>query len=412
VITLNLGGNNSRPTAALKTTTNERKVSMQSSKTLLLTTLGAMVTSTALAATCSIDGNTRYQMIDGFGFSDGWSGTLSSAKNNALYNTIGMTIFRAFINPNAGDYVTPAANITAARNAGATIFATGWANRSWGVNGHLPSNRYAEYASWLASEANSKNLPMISPFNEPDGNVATQIRWTPTEILNFIKNNSASIGRPIIMPEAINFQDQYSDPVLNDATAASRVTIVAGHFYGGGNFVHQNALNKGKRVWQTEHLIANSQTSMSACMTLAKEITDAMNNRFSAYCWWWVNDNVTDGSNLVNNNGTIYKNGYTMGQFAKWVRPGKQRIACTYNPSSGIYATAYRNNGIVVVAINTGSSSVNQTFSFANITGLSTMSVHRTSSSQNMAGLGTVTLSNNSFTYSLPAQSITTFHQF
>jgi glucuronoarabinoxylan endo-1,4-beta-xylanase len=125
-----------------------------------------------------------------------------------------------------------------------------------------------------------------------------------------------------------------------------------------------------------------------------------------------VNDGATDGSDLVNSSGTIFKNGYTMGQFAKYVRPGKVRISSTYNPNSNVFVTAYRNNGIVVVAINTGSTSVSQTFSFANITGLSTMNVNRTSSSQNMAGLGTATLSNNSFTYSLPAQSITTFHQF
>lgn len=365
-----------------------------------------------LKATAVINGSTTYQTIDGFGFSDGWSGTLSSAKNNALYNTLGFSIFRAFVNPNSGDYVTPAANITAARNAGAFIFATGWANRSWGVNGHLPSSRYAEYANWLRSEAASKNFDMVSPFNEPDGNVATQIRWTPTEILNFIKNHGSTIGKPLMMPEAISFNDSYSDPVLNDATAAAKITIVAGHFYGNGNRVHQNALDKGKRVWQTEHLIANSQTSIDACMTLAKEISDAMNNKFSAYCWWWVRDSVTDGSNLVNNNGTIYKNGYTMGQFAKWIRPGKVRIAATYNPTSGVYVTAYRNNGVVVVAVNTSSSSVSQSFTIQNISGLSSFKVHRTSSSENMADKGTVTISNNAFTYTLPAKSVTTFHQF
>jgi glucuronoarabinoxylan endo-1,4-beta-xylanase len=136
-----------------------------------------------------------------------------------------------------------------------------------------------------------------------------------------------------------------------------------------------------------------------------------MNNKMSAYFWWWVND--TDNNiNLVNSSGTIFKNGYTIGQFAKWIRPGKQRIACTYNPTSNVYVTAYRGSGIVIVAVNTGSSSVSQAFSFSNITGLSTMNVHRTSSSENMASKGTVTVSNNSFTYTLPAQSVTTFHQF
>lgn len=363
-------------------------------------------------ATAVINGGTSYQTIDGFGFSDGWSGTLSSAKNNALYGTLGLSIFRAFINPNAGDYVTPAANISAARAAGAKVFATGWADRSWGVSGHLPASRYADYANWLKNEAANKNVDYISPFNEPDGNVSTQIRWTPTEILNFIKNNAPTIGKPIIMPEAISFNDAYSDPVLNDATARNNISIVAGHFYGNGNRVHQNALDRGKHVWQTEHLIENSQTNITAAMTFAKEVSDAMNNQFSAYCWWWVNDNATDGSNLVNNSGTIYKNGYVLGQFAKWIRPGKVRIAATYNPTSGIYVTAYRNNGLVIVAINTSTSAVNQSFSLSNITGVSSLNVHRTSNTQNMASLSAATVANNAFTYSLPAQSVTTFHQF
>ncbi|WP_343692668.1 hypothetical protein [Chitinophaga sp.] len=365
-----------------------------------------------LASTAVIDGSVSYQNIDGFGFSDGWSGTLSSAKNNSLYGTLGLSIFRAFINPNSGDYVTPTANITAARAAGATIFATGWADRTWGVSGHLPSSRYADYANWLKTEAANKGFDYVSPFNEPDGNVATQIRWTPTEILNFIKNYAPTIGKPIIMPEAINFNDSYSDPVLNDATAVNNVSIVAGHFYGNGNWVHQNAINKGKRVWQTEHIIANSQTDITNAMTFAKEVSDAMNNQFSAYCWWWVNDGVTDGSNLVNSSGTIYKNGYMLGQFAKWIRPGKIRISATYNPASNVFITAYRNNGIVIVAVNTGTSAVTQSFSISNISGLSSFQVHRTSANENMASLGTQTVSNNAFTYTLPAQSVTTFHQF
>lgn len=363
-------------------------------------------------STAVIDGSVSYQTIDGFGFSDGWSGTLSSAKNNALYGTLGLSIFRAFINPNAGDYVTPTANITAARAAGATVFATGWADRTWGVSGHLPSSRYADYANWLKTEAANKGFDYVSPFNEPDGNAATQIRWTPTEILNFIKNNASTIGKPIMMPEAINFNDSYSDPVLNDATARNNVTIVAGHFYGNGNRVHQNAIDKGKRVWQTEHFIANSQTDITNAMTFAKEVSDAMNNKFNAYCWWWVRDAVTDGSNLVNSNGTIYKNGYMLGQFAKWIRPGKNRISATYNPASNVFITAYRNNGIVIVALNTGTSPVTQSFSISNITGLSSFQVHRTSANENMASLGTQTVSNNAFTYTLPAQSVTTFHQF
>ena len=136
-----------------------------------------------------------------------------------------------------------------------------------------------------------------------------------------------------------------------------------------------------------------------------------MNNQFSAYYFWWVNDN--DASvNLVNQSGTIYKSGYTGGQFAKWIRPGKQRIACTYNPTSNVYVTAYRGGGLVIVAVNTGTTSVSQSFSVANVTGVSSLNVNRTSSSENMASVASATVSGNAFTYTLPAKSITTFHQY
>jgi glucuronoarabinoxylan endo-1,4-beta-xylanase len=40
----------------------------------------------------------------------------------------------------------------------------------------------------------------------------------------------------------------YSDATLNDSTAVNNIAVVGGHFYGNGNYVHQNALNHGKHV--------------------------------------------------------------------------------------------------------------------------------------------------------------------
>jgi glucuronoarabinoxylan endo-1,4-beta-xylanase len=365
---------------------------------------------------CVVNTTSTLQVIDGFGFSDGWSGTLSAAKNKALYETLGLTIFRAFVHMNpATDYNTPMANINAAHAAGALVFATGWADKSWtNSTGHMLPSRYEDYAIWLRDQAIAKNIDYISPFNEPDGNIATQVRWTPTQILHFIKTNAPTIGKPIIMPEAIGFSDAYSDPVLNDSVARSNIAIVAGHFYGNGNYVHANALNKGFPVWQTEHIVENSATDITAAMEFAKEVSDAMNHLFSAYCWWWVNDNVSDGSNLVLNNGTIFKNGYVLGQFARWVRPGMVRCSATYNPASGIFVTAYRGdtNGIVIVAVNTNPTATSLDFMTQNGTNISRFAAYRTSASEGMANIAAAVVTNNSFSYTLPGQSVTTFVQF
>jgi glucuronoarabinoxylan endo-1,4-beta-xylanase len=200
-----------------------------------------------------------------------------------------------------------------------------------------------------------------------------------------------------------------TDPTLNNTTAASHVAVAAGHFYGGGNSVHQNALNKGKRVWMTEHFYDG--TDIGTCMSIAREVSDALNNSFSAYIWWRAYHDTLATDDMINGT-TLLKNGYTFGQFSKWIRPGKIRISTTYNPNSNIFVTAYRGNGLVIVVVNTGTTSVSQTYTLQNMTGVTSLLVHRTSSSQNMAAISNATVSNNSFTYSLPAQSVTTFHQF
>jgi len=278
------------------------------------------------------------------------------------------------------------------------------------ICGDLLSSQYGAYATFLNQAATTINLDWVSMQNEPD--------WCPnpgyesclpsgSEMATWCANNAPSVGKPIIVPEAVNFNDSISDAILNNSTAASHVSIVAGHFYGGGNIVHQNALNHGKHVWETEHYI--NGTDIGTAMTVAKEISDAMNNQFSAYFWWWIAPN--DPASFINGT-TVDKRGWVMGQYARYVRPGKNRVSSTYNPSSNVFVTAFHNGGIVIVAVNTGTSSVSQPFTIQNATGVNSFLVNRTSSTENMAGVTTANVSNNSFTYTLPAQSVTTFHQF
>lgn len=353
--------------------------------------------------------------MDGFGMCSKWAPALNSAQADAFFNTLGFSLHRCGIDATS-NFSTEAANASAAHARGAKVFGTPWSPpasmKSNGnlVGGSLNTGSYAAYASYLAGAANSIGLDYVSIQNEPNWLPDYEsCGWTATQLLNFCKNNAQNIGKPVIMPETVGFQDEYSDPTLNDSTAASHITYVGGHFYGAGNYVHQNALNHGKHVWMTEHYYDNYD--IGVCLNIAKEISDALNNSFSAYVWWRAFHTTYTSDDLINGS-TLLRNGYTMGQFSKWIRPGKQRISSTYNPTSGIYVTAYRGGGLVIVALNNSSSAVNQTFSIANVSGVSTLNVHRTSNSENMASKGTVTVSNNSFTYSLPAQSITTFHQF
>jgi glucuronoarabinoxylan endo-1,4-beta-xylanase len=363
-----------------------------------------------LKGTATIDGNVYYQTIDGIGFSSAWCGTLTTVKNDALYNTLGFSLLRVRFDQNNA-WTDERNNASAAHARGAKVLGCPWKIPTAYRSGNtIPSGQYVNYCNWLKNAASSINCDFVSIKNEPDGS-SEDGNLSGTQIRDIIKAGGSNIGKPIVCSDAINFNDSWTDPTLNDATAAGKISYVSGHLYGGGLNVHQNALNKGKRVWMTEYYIGNSRDNWDNCITLAKNISDVMNNRFSAYFFWWVNDN--DASvNLVSQSGTIYKSGYTGGQFAKWIRPGKQRIGCTYNPTSNVYVTAYRGGGLVIVAVNTGWSSVNQTFAVNNVTGVSSLNVHRTSASENMSSKGSVNVTNNTFTYTLPARSVTTFHQF
>jgi glucuronoarabinoxylan endo-1,4-beta-xylanase len=374
---------------------------------------------TAHAAPCNINMAANQQTMDGFGFSSAWCGQLSTAKNNALYNTLGFSLLRIRIDPNQF-WTDETVNAAAAHARGAKVLGTPWSPPAYMkdnnnvVHGSLLPGQYGAYATYLNQAANSIGLDYVSIQNELDWNPDYEgCVWTGAQMLTFCRDNAQVISKPVVMPEAVNFQDQYSDPTLNDATAASHVSIIAGHFYGGGNYVHQNALNKGKRVWQTEHYLTGGQSDFNVCMQLAKVVSDAMNNQFSAYFWWWVNDSQTDGTTLVNSSGTIIKPGYILGQFAKWIRPGANRVTADYNPAANVYVTAYEVTGgtnLVIVALNMGNSQVIQQFNIVN-GAVVMLEGYRTSSGESMADMGGYAVSGGSFSAPLPAQSVTTFVQ-
>lgn len=373
---------------------------------------------TAPAASCNINLGANQQVIDGYGFSSAWCGRLSTAKNNALYNTLGFSLLRIRIDPNQF-WADETANAAAAHSYGAKVLGTPWSPPAYMkdntnvVHGSLLTSQYAAYAAYLNQAATTIGLDYVSLQNEPDWNPDYEgCVWNGSQFLTFCRDNAQVISKPVVMPEALGFNDAMSDPTLNDPTAASRVTIVAGHFYGSGNYVHQNALNKGKRVWQTEHYITGGQSDFNVCMQIAKTVSDAMNNQFSAYFWWWVNDSQSDGTTLVNSGGTIIKPGYTLGQFAKWIRPNSTRVTATYNPTANVYVTAYKVNAtnLVIVALNMGNSQVVQQFAIAGGT-VPMLEGYRTSSSESMADVGGYAVSGGSFTAGLPAQSVTTFVQ-
>jgi len=97
-----------------------------------------------------------------------------------------------------------------------------------------------------------------------------------------------------------------------------------------------------------------------------------------------------------------------MGQFSKYIRPGAHRVSATYQPQNNLNVQAFAGVPNVIVALNRGTSALSQTFA---ITLASITSLHKytTSNSKKLNDDGTVAVTNNTFTASLDAQSVTTF---
>jgi hypothetical protein len=110
-------------------------------------------------------------------------------------------------------------------------------------------------------------------------------------------------------------------------------------------------------------------------------------------------------------NYKVAKRLYTIGQFARFIRPEWQRISATDSPASGVNVTAYKDpatGNFAIVAMNNGSS--NQSITY-NLKGFSASSVipYTTSATQNIEAGSEIALSGSSFTANIASKSIVTF---
>jgi len=362
-----------------------------------------------------IDGTKVKQYIDGFGASTAWHGQISETDANIAFNNdnnsqLGLSILRVRIDPDSL-WADEKMNAIKAKARGAIILASPWTppasmkTNNSKVGGELKTTSYPDYANFLKTFCDSiGNVDVISIQNEPNIIVDYEsCTWNAVQFKNFCKNNASAIGKPVMIPEAFNFDTKLSDSTLNDSVASSKITFIGGHLYGVKPFYYVNALKKGKRVWMTENYYNNDD--IFTCTSMAKEITDCMYDNMSAYIWWWL---VKPGCNLININGTIKKKGYTMAQFSKFIRPGYNRIDATYQPQPGVYVTAFKGTENVLVVVNLNGSSKNQTFTFKNDT-VNRVMKYTTSAIKNLSYEGTIDLNDSSFYTTIDSNSITTF---
>jgi glucuronoarabinoxylan endo-1,4-beta-xylanase len=413
------------------------------------------------AQTATVTWNTTYQTIDGFGVSNHDEGfNISTSQADLFFSPTagnGYSILRigtpedgsctsvSNACANGGDSVS---DMQLAQARGARIFASSWtppgsmktngniACTAGSGNGALSTGSYAAFATYLSNYIKSLStyygvtVYALSPSNEPDMCQSyDSTLWTSQNLHDFILNNLgptfAANGQGsvrIVMPETSGYDlfTNYASTCMNDSACAAFVGVNAFHGYD-NSFSISNPYNKG--FWETEVSAGPGYgpTNCGGCWD--PSIADAMMwaniidyniavANENAWLFWSININDgTDNEGLLGPGGSpVSIRAYVIGNYSKFVRPGWVRIAATHSPVSGVLISAYKDastGNFAIVAINQNSSSVSQQFNFSGLTA-ATVTPWTTSASLNLAQQPNVT-AGSSFTYTLPAQSVTTF---
>jgi glucuronoarabinoxylan endo-1,4-beta-xylanase len=414
-----------------------------------------------------VDFGAQEQFIRGFGGSTAWLGQLTTQQATALFspaNGLGLSILRVRIDPKGSaastdpwatsNWAQEAANGHAASSANANVivFASPWtppaSMKATSVSqpysstcdvspgfcgGYLDPAHYADYAAYLKDfvtyfNANSStSLYAISMQNEPDWTTGYEsCLWTPAQMDSWIAANASVVtaNTKLIMPESLNFNPAQALTALNNPNSENRISIIGGHLYG-VTTIGPYSIPSGdspKELWQTEFGPLNTNTpAFSDALTYARSVHDSMvSGQYNAYVWWGIFGAPTNAgsyglidSSTTNPVPTLY--GYAIGQYSKFIQPGYYRYNATAKPSANVYVSAYAGiqggqQHYVIVAINGSASAVNQAFSIQNAT-VTSMTPYQTTSTTGLAPLSAVDVSGGQLTYSLPAQSITTFVQ-
>ncbi|KNY28903.1 glycoside hydrolase [Pseudobacteroides cellulosolvens] len=427
------------------------------------------------ASTVTLDWDTNYQNIDGFGVSEAFHQSnnialLGDTKKNEIYDLLfsttkgaGFSIFRSILGdggtwgnaedgPNktmqpsettwdwkeSNDDQIPMYKEIREKYGIDKLLYTAWSPPAWMKSngstsrGTIKADKYQAYATYLAEHIKNYkskfgiDITHIGISNEP--NLETNYSsctWSSSQFKTFMKDylvptfDKENITAKVIMGEPMACTESFAIDSLNDATASKRTDIVGCHNYGSTYVAFPTTKSKGKGIWMTEVSDMNgNDITINDGLKWAKEVHDFMTiTQGNSWSYWWGACYKThNGEGLIQMNMgaktyTVAKRLYTIGQYARFIRPEWQRFSATASPVSGVYVTAYKDPAtgeFAVVAINNGSSDQSVSFNLKGFTA-SAVTPYTTSASQNLAEGSSIAVSGSSFTGNLPAKSVTTF---
>jgi glucuronoarabinoxylan endo-1,4-beta-xylanase len=430
-----------------------RTILLMAATASLVTVAGLLTAPPLLAATPDITVNTAttYQTVDGFGaatpiFSgsgDPWTTGETQTLVGMGSGQLGLSIVRTVVSPVSSEWGLYADSLKTAKTYGSDVkvLASPWtapasfkSNNSRINGGKLKTDYYDDYAAHLNSyvqymKAQGVAIDVTSIQNEPDWHPAyDSMDWTGTELATFVRDQGANIkDTKLLVAESMSFTRSYTDPTLNDATARNNIGYVGGHLYGAesaGNLsAYPLAAQYGKNQWMTEwnlHAPTGSVWGDPGNATVWNETLDdimrtvhtSMESGWSAYVWWYGRrfySFIGDGDAAYGTTkGTPLKRGYAFSQYAKYVRPGDQRVALTKSSkASPLEVTAYQGHGkTTLVILNRSTSAVSDVVVQAP---QSITKADYVATSQSLsAAAQSATVSGGQATISVPARSIST----
>ena len=359
--------------------------------------------------------------------------------------------------------VATAPDLTTAQQAitrGARVWATAWTpppiwkttNSRNGSGEGFESNKlqpehYQDFANYLADyvdlvKQDKVDIFALSPINEPDYTATwDNAQFTPDELAKFINENLGPTFNDrwpdvkIAAPDTADWPsvDEYLNPLL--ANDKNYVSVVATHPYQNSSakivLDYKRPADNGMQFWQTEWSQENMKgdtpdPTMTSAIDMMKKLHDHMViSNLNAWNWWaiYISPDDLKGADTkkVRQNPALmqpdvnmdksymFKRGYALGHWSKFVRPGFQRIDATDHPTGGVLIEAYRDDAghLALTAINANAGTVTQNFfieghSFGNLTPWVTSPDDDLAAKSSFDG-------GDSFTYDLPGKSVVTF---
>ena len=372
--------------------------------------------------------STELQKITGFGAAccDGAMCPYGSDTQpvKLLYGSqskIGLNIMRMEISPNfEGDIVVPewgnwdspydwngslpSAKIVKQR--GGIVFGTPWsppgeyktngsaqggnADNQGNQKGKLREDCYEKFFPWLNTflawmKKNGVNVDAVSIQNEPDWWVSySGCLYDPQDLVKLVKNYAYMLDREtysgvkLISGESLGFTQNYTDPLMKDATCREQIDIVAGHLYGHAplDYMKNSAvlpLKYGKEVWMTEHSVTDNIDHLPNWheqLIFAEELNECMLAGCTGYIYWYMRAHWAfvgtgepveiNGKKITipgNTKNKLLPRAYVMSHFSKHVT-GSTRLTTSPTMTSGSGAatecSAYiKGDSLIVMVIDT-----------------------------------------------------------